>query len=63
MRDISEFEEGEVATSRMTGTEYEVIKHIYGIKGGKRRVIHSKCINKETGTETIITWDKNRNFL
>ena len=63
MRDISEFGEGEVATARMTGTQYEVIKHIYGIKGGKRRVIHSKCINKDTGKEVIITWHKNKNFL
>jgi len=63
MRDISEFKEGEIAEARMTGTRYEVIKHIYGIKRGKRRVIHSRCINLDTGKEVIITWHKNRNFI
>jgi len=62
MKDISKFKEGETAISAATGIQYEVIKHIYGIKGGKRRVINSKCINLETGKEVIITWGKNKIF-
>jgi hypothetical protein len=62
MRDISKFKEGEIATQVITGIKYKVIKYIYGIKGGKRTVTNSKCINLETGKEVIITWNKNRNF-
>jgi len=63
VKDISEFKVGEIATSFMSKTPYEVMKFNWIIKRNKHIVESSTCTNLETGKEVIITWNKNKNFV
>ena len=61
MKDISEYEIGEIATA-YSNMKYKVLDYIFAVKNNKRQIVSSKCKNIDTGKELTISWHKNECF-